>query len=192
MQEGKLIIFSAPSGAGKTTIVHHLLSKIPELEFSISATTREKRGDEIHGSDYYFISKEEFLHKIAKKEFIEFEEVYSGTFYGTLRAEIERIWSHGKHVIFDIDVEGGLHIKKKFGDQALAIFVQPPSLEVLIERLTGRGTDSADKLAERIVKADKELKYANRFDVILKNYELETACSEALELVSNFLTRVQA
>ena len=115
MLEGKLIIFSAPSGAGKTTIVHHLLSKIPELEFSISATTREKRGDEIHGSDYYFISKEEFLHKIAKKEFIEFEEVYTGTFYGTLRSEIERIWSHGKHVIFDIDVEGGLHIKKMFG-----------------------------------------------------------------------------
>jgi len=192
MQEGKLIIFSAPSGAGKTTIVHHLLSKIPELEFSISATTREKRGDEIHGSDYYFISKEEFLHKIAKKEFIEFEEVYTGTFYGTLRAEIERIWSHGKHVIFDIDVEGGLHIKKKFGDQALAIFVQPPSLEVLIERLTGRGTDSAEKLAERIVKADKELKYADRFDVVLKNYELETACSEALELVGNFLSRVKA
>ena len=192
MQEGKLIIFSAPSGAGKTTIVHHLLSKIPELEFSISATTRQRRGDEIHGSDYYFISKEEFLHKIAKKEFIEFEEVYTGTFYGTLRAEIERIWSHGKHVIFDIDVEGGLHIKKKFGDQALAIFVQPPSLEVLIERLTGRGTDSADKLAERIVKADKELKYADRFDVILKNYELETACSEALELVGNFLSKVKA
>jgi guanylate kinase len=192
MQEGKLIIFSAPSGAGKTTIVHHLLSKIPELEFSISATTRDRRGDEVDGSDYYFISKEEFLHKIAKKEFIEFEEVYTGTFYGTLRSEIERIWSHGKHVIFDIDVEGGLHIKKKFGEQALAIFVQPPSLEVLIERLTGRGTDSAEKLAERIVKADKELKYADRFDVILKNYELETACSEALELVGNFLSRVKA
>jgi guanylate kinase len=189
MQEGKLIIFSAPSGAGKTTIVHHLLGKIPELEFSISATTRDKRGDEVDGRDYYFISKEEFLHKIAKKEFVEFEEVYSGTFYGTLRAEIERIWSKGKHVIFDIDVEGGLHLKKKFGEQALAVFVQPPSLEVLIERLTGRGTDSAEKLAERIVKADKELKYADRFDVIQKNDDLETACSEALELVSNFISR---
>ena len=189
MQEGKLIIFSAPSGAGKTTIVHHLLSKIPDLEFSISATTRAKRGDEVHGRDYYFISKEEFLHKIAKKEFVEFEEVYTGTFYGTLRSEIERIWSKGKHVIFDIDVEGGLHLKKKFGEQALAIFVQPPSLEVLIERLTGRGTDSAEKLAERIVKADKELKYADRFDVIQKNYDLETACSEAVELVSNFLSK---
>lgn len=192
MQEGKLIIFSAPSGAGKTTIVHHLLSKIPNLEFSISATTRPKRGDEVHGRDYYFISKEEFLHKIAKKEFIEFEEVYTGTFYGTLRSEIERIWSHGKHVIFDIDVEGGLHIKKKFGDQALAIFVQPPSLEVLIERLTSRGTDSQEKLAERIVKADKELLYANRFDVIQKNYDLETACSEAVELVSNFLSKANS
>ena len=189
MQEGKLIIFSAPSGAGKTTIVHHLLSRIPELEFSISATTRPKRGDEVNGSDYYFISKEDFLHKIAKKEFVEFEEVYSGTFYGTLRSEIERIWSLGKHVIFDIDVEGGLHLKKKFGDQALAIFVQPPSLDVLIERLTGRGTDSQEKLAERIVKADKELKYADRFDVIQKNYELGTACSEAVELVSIFLDK---
>lgn len=187
MQEGKLIIFSAPSGAGKTTIVHHLLSRIPELEFSISATTRPKRGDEVDGHDYYFISKEDFLHKIAKKEFVEFEEVYSGTFYGTLRSEIERIWSLGKHVIFDIDVEGGLHLKKKFGDQALAIFVQPPSLDVLIERLTGRGTDSQEKLAERIVKADKELKYADRFDVIQKNHDLNTACSEAVDLVSSFL-----
>jgi len=187
MQEGKLIIFSAPSGAGKTTIVHHLLGKIPELEFSISATTRHKRGDEVHGRDYYFISNEEFLHKIAHKEFVEFEEVYTGTFYGTLRSEIERIWSHGKHVIFDIDVEGGLHLKKKFGDKALAIFVQPPSLEVLIERLTGRGTDSAEKLAERIVKADKELKYADRFDVIQKNYDLQVACAEAEELVRGFL-----
>ena len=189
MQEGKLIIFSAPSGAGKTTIVHHLLSKIPELAFSISATTRPKRGDEVHGRDYYFISKEDFLHKIAKKEFVEFEEVYSGTFYGTLRSEIERIWNQGKHVIFDIDVEGGLHLKKKFGEQALAVFVQPPSLEVLIERLTSRGTDSNDKLLERINKADKELQYANRFDVIQKNYDLETACSEAVELVSNFLSK---
>lgn len=187
MQEGKLVIFSAPSGAGKTTIVHHLLGKIPELEFSISATTRPKRGDEVDGRDYYFISKEEFLHKIAKKEFVEFEEVYTGTFYGTLRSEIERIWSKNKHVIFDIDVEGGLHLKKKFSNQALAVFVQPPSLEVLIERLTGRGTDSAEKLAERIVKADKELKYADRFDVIQKNFDLDTACSEAVELVSNFI-----
>ncbi len=187
MKEGKLIIFSAPSGAGKTTIVHHLLSKFPDLEFSISATTRKARGEEQHGLDYYFISKEEFLHRIAKKQFVEFEEVYSGTFYGTLRTEIERIWQLGKTVIFDIDVEGGLHLKRKYDGQALAIFVQPPSLEVLKERLTGRGTDSKEKLHERFVKAEKELNYAPQFDIILKNYELETACKEAEDLVRNFI-----
>lgn len=186
-QDGKLIIFSAPSGAGKTTIVHHLLRKMPELEFSISATTRPARGEEKDGSDYYFISKEEFLHRIAKKQFVEFEEVYSGTFYGTLRTEIERIWSTGKTVIFDIDVEGGMHLKRKYMDQALAIFVQPPSLEVLIERLTGRGTDSAEKLQERFAKAEKELGYAPQFDIILKNYDLQTACNEAEELVTKFI-----
>jgi guanylate kinase len=186
-KEGKLVIFSAPSGAGKTTIVRHLLGKVPELEFSISATTRKPRGDERHGIDYYFISKEEFLHRIAKKQFVEFEEVYSGTFYGTLRSEIQRIWDKGKTVIFDIDVEGGLHLKRKYEDQALAIFVQPPSLEVLIERLTGRGTDSAEKLKERFAKAEKELNYAPQFDIILKNHELDTACSEAELLVTDFL-----
>ncbi|WP_462266335.1 guanylate kinase [Mucilaginibacter sp.] len=187
-KEGKLIIFSAPSGAGKTTIVQHLLKHFPSLEFSISATTRQARGDEQHAKDYYFISIEEFLHRIAKKQFVEFEEVYSGTFYGTLRQEIERIWNEGKTVIFDIDVEGGLHLKRKYGHQALAIFVQPPSLEVLIERLTGRGTDSAEKLKERFAKAEKELNYAPKFDVILKNYDLETACAEARQLVGDFLT----
>jgi len=145
-KEGKLIIFSAPSGAGKTTIVQYLLSKVPELEFSISATTRQPRGDEKDEKDYYFISKEEFLHRIARKQFVEFEEVYSGTFYGTLRTEIERIWKKGKTVIFDIDVEGGLHLKRKYNGQALAIFVQPPSLAVLIERLTTRATDPPEKL----------------------------------------------
>jgi guanylate kinase len=189
IKEGKLIIFSAPSGAGKTTIVHHLLKRVPELEFSISATTRKSRGDEQHEKDYYFISKEEFLHRIAKKQFVEFEEVYSGTFYGTLRTEIERIWQKGKTVIFDIDVEGGLHLKRKYEDKALAIFVQPPSLEVLKERLAGRGTDSAEKLAERFIKAEKELNYAPQFDIILKNYDLETACNEAEELVRNFLSK---
>lgn len=187
MKEGKLIIFSAPSGAGKTTIVHHLLGKIPQLAFSVSATTRKPRGDEQTGKDYYFISKEEFLHRIAKKQFVEFEEVYSGTFYGTLRTEIERIWQEGKTVIFDIDVEGGLHLKRKYDGQALAIFVQPPSLEVLKERLTGRGTDSAEKLTERFTKAEKELNYAPQFDIILKNHDLQTACDEAERLVANFL-----
>lgn len=186
--DGKLIIFSAPSGAGKTTIVHHLLKTFPDkLEFSISATTRERRGDEVHEKDYYFISKEEFLHRIAKKHFVEFEEVYTGTFYGTLREEIERIWKKGKAVIFDIDVEGGLHLKRKYESQALAIFVQPPSLEVLKDRLTSRGTDSEAKLKERFAKAEKELNYAPKFDVILKNYDLTTACKDAEQLVSNFL-----
>ncbi|HEY1025281.1 MAG TPA: guanylate kinase [Sphingobacteriaceae bacterium] len=187
MQKGKLIIFSAPSGAGKTTIVHHLLNRIPTLSFSISATTRPNRGQEVNNKDYYFISKEDFLHKVAKHEFVEFEEVYSGTFYGTLRSEIERIWESGKHVVFDIDVEGGLRLKKKYGEQALAIFVQPPSFEVLIQRLTGRGTDSEDKLKERLQKAKKELTYADRFDVILKNHELGIACAEAEKLVTDFL-----
>ena len=186
---GKLIIFSAPSGAGKTTIVHHLLKKVPELESSISATTRKARGEEVNGQDYYFISKEEFLHRIAKKQFVEFEEVYSGTFYGTLRTEIERIWQKGKTVIFDIDVEGGLHLKRKYEEQALAIFVQPPSLEVLKERLAGRGTDSQEKLAERFIKAEKELNYAPQFDIILKNYDLQTACAEAEKLVRAFLSK---
>ena len=188
MKQGKLIIFSAPSGAGKTTIVKHLLSKYPNLSFSISATTRPLRGDETDGKDYYFISKEEFLHKVARQEFVEFEEVYSGTFYGTLRSEIQRIWDDGKHVIFDIDVEGGLRLKRKFEDDALAIFVQPPSLEVLKERLTGRGTDSREKLEERFVKAEKELDYADKFDVILKNYELTNACEAAENLVAEFLS----
>jgi guanylate kinase len=187
MKEGKLIIVSAPSGAGKTTIVHHLLSKIPELSFSISATTRPRRGDEVDGKDYYFIRKEDFLHMVAKHEFVEFEEVYSGTFYGTLRSEIERIWNIEKHVIFDIDVEGGLRLKKKFEESALSVFVQPPSYEVLVQRLTGRGTDHPEKLKERIQKAHKELTYADKFDVVLKNNDLDTACKEAEKIVRDFL-----
>ena len=187
MKQGKLIIFSAPSGAGKTTIVKHLLQKFHNLNFSISATTRERRGDEQHEKDYYFISKEAFLHKVAHQEFVEFEEVYNGTFYGTLRSEIQRIWDEGKHVIFDIDVEGGLRLKRKYEDDALAIFVQPPSLEVLKERLSGRGTDSQEKLQERFVKAEKELEYADKFDVVLKNHDLDTACKEAEQLIGNFI-----
>lgn len=187
--DGKLIIFSAPSGAGKTTIVRHLLAKHGDkIAFSISASTRAPREGELDGRDYYFISKEEFLHRIAKKEFIEFEEVYTGTFYGTLRSEVERIWALGRHVIFDIDVEGGLHLKRKFADRALAIFVQPPSLEVLVQRLRGRGTDGGDKLAERIAKAEKELRYANQFDVILCNDDLNRACLEAEQLMLNFIS----
>lgn len=189
MKQGKLIIFSAPSGAGKTTIVRHLLKKFPQLSFSISATTRELRGTETDQRDYYFISKEDFLHRVARQEFVEFEEVYNGTFYGTLRSEIERIWNDDKHVIFDIDVEGGLRLKRKYENDALAIFVQPPSLEVLKERLRGRGTDSEEKLQERFTKAEKELQYANKFDVVLQNFDLETACAAAEKLVGDFLTR---
>jgi guanylate kinase len=189
MKQGKLIIFSAPSGAGKTTIVKHLLTKFPSLSFSISATTRELRGDEKNEKDYYFITKEDFLHKVARQEFVEFEEVYSGTFYGTLRSEIQRIWDEDRHVIFDIDVEGGLRLKRKYEDDALAIFVQPPSLDVLKERLTGRGTDSPEKLQERFIKAEKELAYADKFDVILKNFDLQTACLEAEKLVRDFISK---
>ncbi len=188
MTSGKLIIFSAPSGAGKTTIVRHLLNKYPnDIEFSISASTRAPRGEEVHGKDYYFMSKEEFLHRIAKKEFVEFEEVYSDTYYGTLRSEIERIWSEGKHVIFDIDVEGGLHLKRKYPDNSLAIFVMPPSIDVLVSRLRGRGTDSDEKLRERIAKAEKELGYAERFDLILHNDNLDKACAEAEQLLTGFI-----
>jgi len=186
--EGKLIIFSAPSGAGKTTIVRHLLGlHADKLEFSISATTRDLRGNEVDGKDYYFISKEEFLHKIAKHQFIEFEEVYSGTFYGTLKSEIERIWATGKSVIFDLDVVGGLRLKSKFPKKALAIFVNPPSLDVLKERLRGRGTDTEEKLQERFAKAELELSYADKFDAVLNNFDLNTACKEAEELVLDFI-----
>jgi len=185
---GKLLIFSAPSGAGKTTIVKRILEKHSDkIAFSISASTRAPRGDEVDGKDYYFINKDVFLHKVAKQEFIEFEEVYSGTYYGTLKTELERIWSLGKHVIFDIDVVGGLRLKSKFPDQALAIFVNPPSLEVLKERLTGRGTDSQEKLMERFAKAEHELSYADRFDVVLQNNDLETACREAERLILDFI-----
>ncbi len=188
VKQGKLIIFSAPSGAGKTTIVKHLLGKYPDkIAFSISATTRKLRGQEVNNKDYYFISKEDFLHKVAKHEFVEFEEVYAGTFYGTLKSEIERIWNEGKHVVFDIDVEGGLRLKKKFEKNALAIFVQPPSIQVLQQRLVSRGTDSKEKLAERFAKAEKELAYAPQFDIVLNNFELEVACKQAEELLVGFL-----
>lgn len=186
--EGKLIIFSAPSGSGKTTIVRHLLNKFPDkIAFSISASTREPRGNEVDGKDYYFISQEEFLHRIAQEQFIEFEEVYSGTFYGTLKSELERIWAQGKQVIFDIDVIGGLRLKRKFGDRALAIFVHPPSLEILESRLRGRGTDSEEKIRERVEKAKNELDYAPKFDVVLTNNELAEAFTQAEDLLVKFI-----
>lgn len=186
--KGKLIVFSAPSGSGKTTIVRHLL-QIPELDldFSISATSRDSRGTEVHGKDYYFISAEEFQKHIQNDDFIEFEEVYTNNYYGTLKKEVERIWKQGKHVIFDIDVVGGLNIKNKFPNQTLAIFVQPPSIEEMEKRLRGRKTDSEEKIKERVAKAEKELKFAKDFDVILVNDDLEKAKKEAFKLVKNFI-----
>lgn len=187
MNPGKLIIFSAPSGAGKTTLVKHLLQTFADLKFSISCATRNKRINEIDGKDYYFISLEEFKQKIENQEFAEWEEVYPNHFYGTLNAEIERIWSEGKHVIFDIDVQGGLNLKKKFGDRALAFFVQPPTIEELARRLTARNTDSEEKLKMRIAKAADELKFAPKFDYVLINDNLDDAKSEIEAKVKSFL-----
>lgn len=186
---GKLIIFSAPSGSGKTTLVHHLLGKIPDLSFSISATSREKRGQEIDGQDYYFLSPEVFRDKIKSSAFVEWEEVYAGTYYGTLRAEIDRLLAAGKSVIFDVDVKGGLNIKSQYGPQALAIFVQAGSLAVLQERLTRRNTESPEKLKMRLDKAESEMKFADAFDYILVNNELEVAKATAVEVVSAFINQ---
>ena len=185
--KGKLIIFSAPSGAGKTTIVRHLLEKGFDLEFSISATSREARHTEMHGKDYYFLSPEDFTKKVENDEFLEWEEVYKGTSYGTLKSEVERIRNNGKNVIFDVDVVGGLNIKKYFGDEALAVFVQPPSVEELRKRLTARSTESDEKIAMRIAKAEYELSFARQFDVIIINDNLEKAFAEAEKLLVDFL-----
>lgn len=188
MKEGKLIVFSAPSGSGKTTIVRHLLTiDALNLEFSISATSREKRGEEKDGKDYYFLSTKEFKNKIKNEEFLEWEEVYRDNFYGTLKTEVERIWSLGKHVIFDIDVSGGLRIKRKFPEQTLAVFVKPPSIDELKIRLKKRKTESADKINMRIAKASAELATAPLFDVVIENDNLDKALKEATDLVSNFI-----
>jgi len=187
--KGKLIIFSAPSGAGKTTIVKYLLQKGLDLEFSISATSREPRANEINGKDYYFLSTEEFVQKVQNDEFLEWEEVYKGIRYGTLKSEVERIRNNGKNVIFDVDVVGGLNIKKYYGDEALAIFVQPPSVEELRKRLTSRSTETEEKIAMRVAKAEHELSFADLFDVVIINDNLETAFAEAENLVSDFLKR---
>ncbi|MEN8125758.1 MAG: guanylate kinase [Bacteroidota bacterium] len=185
---GKLIVFSAPSGSGKTTIVHHLLSQNElDLEFSISATSRQKRGNEIDGKDYYFISPQAFKEHIENGDFLEYEEVYHNNYYGTLKLEVERIWASGKQAIFDIDVVGGLRIKSKYPERTLAVFVQPPSIEEMGKRLRNRKTDSEDKIKERIEKAEKELEFASDFDVILVNDDLDKAKQEAYNLVKKFL-----
>ena len=188
MSNGKAIIFSAPSGAGKTTIVRHLMG-LPglHLAFSVSATTRTKRDYEKDGVDYYFISAEEFLQRARNGEFIEWEEVYPGQYYGTLKSEIERIWNRGEHVIFDLDVVGGLNLKKILGDRALAVFVKPPSIDVLVQRLKGRSTETPEKIAQRVAKAHHEMEYEPRFDTVVVNDDLIIALRQAEERVSHFL-----
>ncbi len=187
MKSGKLIVFSAPSGSGKTTLVQHLLLQQLPLRFSISATSRAPRVHEADGKDYYFIDLDSFNSKIKEGAFIEFEEVYKNTFYGTLKSELERIWAAGFHVVFDIDVKGGLAIKKQFPDQTLAIFVQPPSLEILESRLRQRQTESESALKQRIEKAAYELSFAPEFDYVLVNNDLDLAKQEVLELVKDFI-----
>jgi len=185
--KGKLIIFSAPSGAGKSTIVQHLVKQELGLEFSVSATSREPREGETDGKEYYFISPEEFRRKIQENAFVEWEEVYPEQFYGTLHTELERIWDRGRHAIFDIDVAGGMNLKKIYGERACAIFIQPPSMEVLEGRLRSRGTDSETSLRKRVEKAIYELEYASRFDHVLINDSLALALAEAEKIVREFL-----
>ena len=185
---GRLIIFSAPSGSGKTTIVRHILSSRNDLEFSISATSRDPRGIEKEGIDYYFFSEEDFRKKVSNSDFLEWEEVYRGAFYGTLKSEVERIWANGKHVIFDMDVVGGLNLKSLFGERALAIFVMPPDLKELERRLRQRGTDNEDKIRQRLDKANQEILRASGFDKILINSDLEHAKTEARQVVNTFLS----
>lgn len=186
----KVIIFSAPSGAGKSTIVNHLLKLHPELEFSISATSRAPRGQEQHGVEYYFYTADDFRQMISEDRFVEYEEVYAGSFYGTLRSEVERIWAKGHTIIFDIDVQGGVNLKRIFGEQAFSIFIQAPSVEVLRERLNGRGTDTEEAIERRVAKAASEMEFAaGKFDHVLINDDLNTALAEAEKVVGDFLAR---
>lgn len=188
-KRGKLIIFSAPSGSGKSTIIQSLLNRNLNLSFSISATSRAPRGTEKNGVEYYFISPEEFRQRIANGEFLEYEEVYAGKYYGTLKSEVERILNSGRNVIFDVDVVGGLNIKKYYGDQALALFIQPPSIEELKRRLNHRATDAPEVIANRIAKAEYELSFAPKFDRIIVNDILEKAQEEAYQTIRQFLDK---
>lgn len=185
----KVIIFSAPSGAGKTTIVKSILAEFPSLEFSVSATSRTPREGETHGKDYYFLSADNFREKIQNLEFLEWEEVYANSFYGTLKSEPERIWEKGNQVIFDVDVMGGINIKKLFTQKALSIFVMPPSLEILEQRLINRGTETPESLKKRLDKAAHEMSFANEFDKIVINDHLETAIAETIALIKEFLDK---
>ena len=184
---GKVLIFSAPSGSGKSTIVNHLLTLGLGLEFSVSATSRAPRGQEQNGVEYYFLTTEEFERRIAAGEFVEHEEVYSVCYYGTLRSEVERIWAKGNTIVFDVDVKGGLNLKKIFGSQALTIFIQPPSVEELRRRLEGRGTDSPEKIEQRLAKAQTELAFAPQFDTVVVNDDLATAFADAEACVRKFI-----
>ena len=186
---GKLIIFSAPSGAGKSTIINYLLQQSLRLRFSISATSRAPRGTEQNGVEYYFLTPEEFKARIAKGDFLEYEEVYTDKFYGTLKSEVERILDEGDNVIFDVDVVGGCNIKHYYGERALSVFIQPPSIEELRKRLVGRGTDTPEVIESRIAKAEYELSFADKFDTVVINDDLETAKAKALQVVQDFLAK---
>lgn len=183
----KVIIFSAPSGSGKSTIVSHILKLHPEMEFSVSATSRALRGQERNGIEYHFFTADEFRKMIAEDKFVEYEEVYAGSFYGTLKSEVQRIWDKGHVIIFDVDVKGGVNLKKYFGDKALSVFIQAPSVEELRKRLAARGTDSAEAIAKRVAKASEEMTYADKFDYILVNDDLQKAYAEAEKVVDDFL-----
>lgn len=186
---GKVLIFSAPSGSGKSTIVNHILGLHPEIEFSISAASRAPRGNEQNGKEYWFMSADDFRKKIEEDSFVEYEEVYPGSYYGTLKSEVDRIWSKGHAIIFDVDVKGGVNLKKYFGDKALSVFIQAPSIEALHERLVGRGTDSPEAIEKRVAKAAEEMLYADKFDYVLVNDNLSKAYAEAETLVDNFLSK---
>ena len=184
---GKLVIFSAPSGSGKTTIVRELLKRFDCFEFSISATSRNPRGQEQNGVDYYFLSNEEFRARVERDEFVEWEEVYQGTCYGTLKSEMERIWAKGNIILFDVDVMGGINLKRIFGEQARSIFIMPPSVEVLRERLIGRGTDSMETIEKRVAKAEFEISKAPEFDNVVINDVLDTAVAQTESIINDFL-----
>ena len=183
----KVIIFSAPSGSGKTTLVKHCLEAFPELEFSVSCTTRSPRGTEQNGIDYHFISPDAFREKIAENAFVEFEEVYQDKYYGTLKSEVERIWQSGKTVIFDVDVKGGISLKKYFGEKALSVFIMPPSVEELERRLVSRATDDPETIKTRVAKASDEMTFKDQFDVIIVNNDLDEAKNTTENILKNFL-----